>query len=93
MSTAKSRKFNLKLKIFHFSETDFFSGFTVKIPQKITLTTVLTTVVLPELLPFFQQCVSSGRSKSQGYEIASSQIKRLDWRSQSPKTLAYLRAR
>jgi len=74
MSMAKSSKSNLTLKFFQFCETDFLSGFTVKIQPKITLTTVLSTVALPESLPFFQQYVSNGRSQSQGSGITYSQI-------------------
>ncbi len=52
MSMADSSKSNRKLKIFQFSETTFLSGLTVKIQQKILLTTVLRSLALPELLPF-----------------------------------------
>ncbi|MEG4500520.1 hypothetical protein QUB05_30490 [Microcoleus sp. F10-C6] len=73
MSTIKGSKSNLQLKIFQFSETDFLTGLTVTIKEKITPTTVLRTVPLAQSLGFFEQCLSNGRSQSQGSGIGYSQ--------------------
>jgi hypothetical protein len=91
MSTPGSSKSKLRSKIFLILGNDFFSEFTVKISEKITLPTVLGSIPLPESLPFCQEYVSKCRSQSQGSGISCFHKKILDWRNQNQVMLAYLR--
>ena len=91
MSTPTSSKSKLQSKNFLILGNDFFSIFTVKISEKITLQTVLRNIPLPESLPFSQQYVSKCRSQSQASGITYFQKKILDWHNQNQIMLAYLR--